>query len=176
MLANLAFPLVIIVSHSSLAFCIFLQWRAWSKGKRYQYSTNVTQTTVNIFKSTVTQWTSSKQHCLPLFLPKSALWYKMDLHFLQTLQWQEPKDKVKSNTSLPQLLSVTFKPTYVLQHPASCSPEIEQRLHAALLTPYLILSNKKHREVKWDQHMDITATELEPKPLQPLLKSTRLLR
>lgn len=176
MLAYLAFPLVIIVSHSSLAFCMFLQWRAWSRGERYQYNTNVTQTTVNIFKSTVTQLTSSKQHCLPLFLPRSALWYKMDLHFLQTLQLQDPKDKVKSNPSLPQLTSVTFKPAYVLQHPASCSPEIEQRLHAALPTPYLILSNKKHRGVTWDQHMDITATEQEPKPPQPFLKSTRLLR
>lgn len=85
------------------------------------------------------------------YQPNTAhLYFCPDLHY--DTRWistfskpcNDTKDKIKSNTTIEKLISVKFKSTYALQHPVSCSPETERRLHAAPLTPYLILVNKKH--------------------------------
>lgn len=83
--------------------------------------------------------------------PNTAhLYFCPDLHYntrwISTFSkpFNDTKDKIKSNTTIAKLFSVKVKSTYALPHPASCSPETERRHHAAPLTPYLILFNKKH--------------------------------
>lgn len=127
---------------------------------QYKWYTNHSE--YIMFKSTV-----HNEHPQP---NTAHLYFCPDLHYdtrwISTFSkpYKDTKDKIKSNT-IAKWITVKVKSTYALQHPVSCSPETERRLHAAPLTPYLILLNTQ----KMSQNMKITATEQEQTPPQTAL-------
>ncbi len=85
MLAYFAFPFVMMLSHSSRAFCMFLQCKACLKQSNKQYCNNYGQTVISrttLVNGRMQQYSVSS----PLSLPRSALLCRTDLHFHWTLR------------------------------------------------------------------------------------------